>query len=92
MIETLMPPTTIKGIRSFFYMLDSLEYLKRTSQKILDHYADCWKRMPNLNLMIPALLHLKKLNPDWLQLPSWQHQTETKILKSCVMLVIMQWE
>ena len=39
-----------------------------------------------------ADLNLKKLSLDWLQLPSWKHLTGTKSLKSCVMLVTMQWE
>ena len=63
-IKTLMPPTTVEGIRSFlghagFYIRIVKDFLK--SQ---DHYVDCWKRMQILILMNHAGLHLMKLNQD----------------------------
>ena len=63
-IKTLMPPTTVKGIRSFLGHTDFYRRFIRTSQKSLDHYVDCWKKMQNLILMNHADLHLKKSNPD----------------------------
>ena len=64
-IKILLPPTTVKGIRSF---LGHAGFYKRfiTSKKFLDHYTNCWKRMQSLTLMNHAGLHLKKLNPYWL--------------------------
>ena len=63
-IRNLMPPTTVKGIRSFLDMLDFIEDLSEISQKLLDHYADCWKKILSSILMNPAIEHLKKSNPD----------------------------
>ena len=39
-IKTLLPPTTVKGIRSFLEMLVFIEDLSKTSQKLQDHYVD----------------------------------------------------
>ena len=63
-IRDLMPPTTIKGIRSFWDMQDFIEDLSKTFQKLLDHYADCWKKILNSILMNPARKHLKKSYSD----------------------------
>ena len=63
-IRDLMPPTTVKGIRSFWDMQDFIEDLSKTSQKLLDHYADCWKKILNSILMNPARKHLKKSYSD----------------------------
>ena len=62
-IKTLMPPRTVKGIRSFLGHASSYKRFIRTSQKYPDHYVDCWKKMQNLILMNYANLHLKKSNP-----------------------------
>ena len=45
-------------------MLDFIEDLSETSQKLIDHYADCWKKILNSILMKPARKHLKKSNSD----------------------------
>ena len=63
-IRNLMPPTTVKGIRSFLGHLDFTEDLSEISQKLLDHCADCWKRITNSILMNPARRLLKKSNSD----------------------------
>ena len=60
MIETLMPPTTVRGIRSFLGYVGFYRRFIKDFSKFLDHFADCWRRMLNLNFMIPAGLHLKK--------------------------------
>ena len=73
-------------------MLDFTEDLSEFSQKLLDHYADCWKRILSSILMNPAIILLKKSNLDYLKLPSWQNQIGTENLKSCVMPVILQWQ
>ena len=72
-------------------MLDFTEDLSETAPKLLDHYADCWKKILSFILMNPAIMHLKKSNPDLLKLPSWKNQIRTENLKSCVMPVIFQW-
>ena len=59
-IETLMPPNSVKGIRSFLGHVGFYRSLSKISQKFPNHYADCWRRIPSLNLMILACLHLKK--------------------------------
>ena len=63
-IKTLMPPTTVKGIRSFlghagFYrrFIKDFSKFSRPLCKLLEKDA-------NLILMNHANLHLRKLNPD----------------------------
>ena len=73
-------------------MLDFTEDLLEISQKLLDHYKYCWKRILSSILMNPARMLLKKSNPDQLKLPSWQNQIGTENWKSCVIPVILQWE
>ena len=63
-IRNLMPPTIVKGIRSFLGHAGFTEDLSKTSQKLLDHYADCWKKILSSNLMNPAIILLKRSNPD----------------------------
>ena len=91
-IKTRLTPTTVKRIRSFLGHAGFYKRFIRDFSKTLDHYANCWKKMQILILMNHADLHLKKLSPNWLQLPSWQHLTGTKSLKSCVMPMTMQCE
>ena len=62
-IKTLMPPTTVKGIRSFLGHAGFYRRL-RIFLKSPYHCANCWKKMQNLILMNHADLHLRKLNPD----------------------------
>ena len=59
-----MPPTTVKESEVSWDMQDFIEDLSETSQKLIDHYADCWKKMRNSILMNPARKHLKKSNSD----------------------------
>ena len=63
-IRNLMPPTTVKGIISFLGHAGFYRRLSEISQKLLDHYADCWKKILSFILMNPAKMHLKKSNPD----------------------------
>ena len=63
-IKNLMPPTTVKGIRSFWDMMVFTEDLSETSLKLIGHYVDCWKKMPSLSLMSPARGLLKRSNQD----------------------------
>ena len=63
-IRDLMPPATVKGIRSFlghegFYRRFIIDF-----SKMLDHYAYCRKKILNSILMNPARKHLKKSNSD----------------------------
>ena len=65
-IKTLMPPTTVKGIRSFrghvgFYkrFIKDFSKISRPLCKLLENDA-------KFDLINHAGLHLKKLNPDWL--------------------------
>ena len=55
-----MPPTTVKGIRSILGHAGFYRDLSETSQKLLDHYADYWKKILNSILMKSARKHLKK--------------------------------
>ena len=48
-IKTLMPPTTVKGIRSFLGHAGFYRRFIRTSQKSPDHYVDCWKKEANFD-------------------------------------------
>ena len=60
MIETLMPPNTVKKTRSFLGHAGFYRRFIKDFLKIPNHYADCWRRMSSLNLMTLACLHLKK--------------------------------
>ena len=40
-IETLLPPTTVKGIRSFLGHAGFYRRFIKNFKKSLDHYADC---------------------------------------------------
>ena len=72
-------------------MLGFIEDLSETSSRLLDHYVVNWKRIPSSSLMSPVRDLLKRLNQDWLKLPSWKNHNGIKNLKSCVMPMIMQW-
>ena len=63
-IKTLMPPITVKGIRSFLGHAGFYRRFIKDFQKSPDHCADCWKKMQNLILTNHTELHLRKLNPD----------------------------
>ena len=63
-IRDLMPPTTVRESEVSWDMQDFIEDLSETSQKLLDHYADCWKKILNSILMNSARKHLKKSNSD----------------------------
>ena len=62
-LKTLLPPTTVKGIRSFLGHAGFYRRFIKTSQKYPDRYVDYWKKMQNLSLMNHADLHSMKLNP-----------------------------
>ena len=63
-IKTLMPPTTVKGIRSFLGHTGFYKRVIKIFQKSPNHCAYYWKKMQILILMNHADLHLRKLNPD----------------------------
>ena len=62
-IKTLLPPITVKGIRSFLGQDGFYRRFIRDFSKTSRHYADCWKKMQSLILMNHKNLHLKKLSP-----------------------------
>ena len=59
-IKNLMPLTIVKGIRSFLGHASFYRRLSETSLKLQGHYVDCWKKMPSLSLMSPAICLLKR--------------------------------
>ena len=63
-IRNLMPPTTVKGIRSFLGHAGFYKRFIETSQKLLDYYTDCRKKILSSILMNPARILLKISNPD----------------------------
>ena len=64
-IKTLMPPTTVKGLRSFLEHASFYKrFIKDFSKISRPHYVDCSKKMQNLILMNHADLHLMKSSPD----------------------------
>ena len=91
-IKTLLPPTTVKGIISFLGHAGFYRRFIKDFLKISRPLCRLLEKTQNFILMNHADLHLKKLSPDWLQIPSWQHQIGRKSLKSYVMIVTMQWE
>ena len=60
-IKTLLPPTTVKGIRCFLGHASFYRRFIKDFSKILE---DCWKKMQRLILMNYAKLHLMKLNSN----------------------------
>ena len=50
-------------------MLDFTEDLSKISQKLLDHYADCWKKILSSILMNPTRILLKKSNSRLVEAP-----------------------
>ena len=91
-IENLLPPTIVKGIRSFLGHAGFYRRFIKTSQKYQGHYVDCWKKKQSLKLRKNVSVLLKKSRTDLSELLSWQHQTGTKNLRSSVMPVILPWE
>ena len=59
-IETLMLPNTVKGIKSFLGHAGFYRRFIKTSQKFSVHYPNCLRRMPSLNLITLTYLHLKR--------------------------------
>ena len=63
-IRDLTPPTTVKGIISFLGHAGFYRRFIKDFSKLLDHFADCWKKIPSSTLMNPTRKHLKKSNSD----------------------------
>ena len=63
-IRNLIPPTTVKGIRSFLGHDGFYNRFIRDFSKLLDHYADCRKKILSSILMNPARIFLKRSNLD----------------------------
>ena len=71
-IKTIMPPTTVKRIRSFLGHVGFYKRFIKDFSKIFRPLCRLLeKKMQSLILMNHAKVHLKKLSPDWLQLSSW---------------------
>ena len=63
-IKTLLPPTTVKGIRSFLRHAGFYRRFIRDFSKISRPLYRLLEKMKILNLMNHAKLHLKKLSPN----------------------------
>ena len=63
-LEGLMPPTTIKGVRSFLGHTRFYKRFIKDVSKFLDPCANYWKRMPHLILMRHVLRHFRSSNVD----------------------------
>ena len=70
-IKTLLPPTTVKGIRSFIGYAGFYRRFIKDFSKISRQLCRLLEKDAKFDLMNHAKLHLMKLNPDWLQLLSW---------------------
>ena len=87
-----MPPTTIKGIRSLlghgrFYRI----FIKDFS-KISRPLCRLHEKEENFEFDGKCKCGFEEINAVLIRAPTWQHQTGARILESCVMLEIMQWE
>ena len=87
-IETLMPPNTFKGIRSFWDILDFMEDSSKTSQKLFRPLCRLLEKDAKFKFEDSCLSAFKEIKSRLVIAPIMA----TKSLKSCVMLVIMQWE
>ena len=92
LIKTLIPQTTIKGIKIFLGHAGFYKKPSQIFQKLQHHYVDCLRMMQSLKLMKHASLHLRKSKLNFSYLPSLLHQTTAKNLKLCVMPVTMRWQ
>ena len=63
-IETLLPPTIVKGIRSFLGHARFYRRFIKDFKKYQGHYANCLKKKQNLNLMRSVNVLLKKSKTD----------------------------
>ena len=63
-IKTLLPPTTVKGIRSFFGHVGFYRIFIRDFSKIARPLCMLLEKNTKFNLMHPINLHLKRSNPD----------------------------
>ena len=87
-IKNLLPPTTVKGIRSFLGHAGFYRRFIRDFSKVARPLC----RLLEKNTKFKFDESCQRSNQDWLKLPSWPNQIGIKNLKSCVMPVIMQWE
>ena len=91
-IRNLMPPTTVKGIRSFLGHARFYRRFIRDFSKIARPLCILLEKDTKFYFDESCQKAFEEIKSRLVNLPSWQNQIGTENLKSCVMPVILQWE
>ena len=91
-IKTLFPPTTVKMIRSFLGHTSFYKRFIRDFSKISRPLCRMFEKDENFDFDESCRYAFEEIMSILVTTPIWQYRTRINNLKSCVMLVTMQWE
>ena len=91
-IRNLMPPTIVKGIRSFLGHARFYLRFIRDFSKIARPLCKLLEKDTNFYFDESCHNSFEEIKSSLVELPSWQNQIGTENLKSCVIPVNLQWE
>ena len=91
-IKNLMPPTTVKGIRSFLGHAGFYRRFIRDFSKIARLLCRLLEKDAKLKFDESCQRSFEEIRSKLVEAPSWQNHTGSSSSKSCVMPMTMQWE
>ena len=91
-IRNLMPPTIVKGIRSFLRHARFYRIFIRDFSNIARPLCRLLEKDTKFNFDESCQKFFEEIKSRLVEAPIWQNQIGTENLKSCVMPVILQWE